>query len=374
MPPLANRAESFRYRELISGCALDKYLKGFAMSRSEMTSYERVMTALEGGKPDRVPVMPFTRDWATTQAGFTFSEVLENPDKYVYAQYRALRDLQADVIWDLMGVNAECEAMGSVLKFQDDAPPSVVEFFVEELSRDLPRLRLPNPYKDGRLPELLQVVRRLKELVRGQAPVIAYVQGPFRLAAMLRGTERLLKDMYKSGDKCQELLTTATESLIIYGAALVNSGADLIMIAEPYMSADMMSRDFALKVQPYFTRLVETLKKTGAKVLVHLCGSFNDRLDILRRMGAHGVSLDEKNDLAKAREVMGPETCLIGNVNPTGTILMSTPEAVAKEAREAIDNAGRDGAFILASGCLIPKAAPKRNIEAMIQVAKEARY
>ncbi len=344
------------------------------MRRSEMTSYERVMTALEGGKPDRVPVMPFTRDWAVTRAGFTFSEVLENPDKYVYAQYRALRDFQADVVWDLMGVNAECEAMGSVLKFQDDAPPSVVEFFVEELSRDLPRLRLPNPYKDGRLPELLRVVQRLKELVRSDTPVIAYVQGPFRLAAMLRGTERLLRDMYKSGEKCQELLTIATDSLIIYGAALVNSGADIIMIAEPFMSADMMSRDLALKVEPYFTRLAEALRETGAKVLVHLCGSFNDRLDMLKKMGTHGVSLDEKNDLARAREVLGPKTCLIGNVSPSGTIFMGTPEAVAKEARLAIDNAGREGAFILASGCLIPKAAPGRNIEAMIQVAKETGY
>ena len=344
------------------------------MPRSEMTSYERIMTALDGGKPDRVPVMPFTRDWAVSQAGFTFSEVLGNPNKYVYAQYRALRELQADVIWDLMGVHAESEAMGSVLKFQDDAPPSVVEFFVEELSRDLARIRLPNPYKDGRLPELLQVVGRLKDLVRGEVPVIAYVQGPFRRAAMLRGTERLLKDTFKSGDKCQELLTIATDSLIIYGTALVNAGADLIMIAEPYMSADMMSRDLALKVESHFTRLAQTLRKTGVKVFVHLCGSFNDRLDMIKRMGTHGVSLDEKNDLAKAREVMGPETCLIGNVNPSGTIFGSTPEMVAKEAKESIDKAGRDGAFILASGCLIPKAAPKQNIEAMIQVAKETRY
>lgn len=305
---------------------------------------------------------------------FHFSEVLGNPNKYVYAQYRALRELQADVIWDLMGVHAESEAMGSVLKLQDDAPPSVVEFFVKELSQDLARIRLPNPYRDGRLPELLQVVGRLKDLVRGEVPVIAYVQGPFRHAAMLRGTELLLKDMFKFNDECQELLRVATDSLIIYGTALVNAGADLIMIAEPYMSADVMSRDLALGVESHFTRLAQTLRKTGVKVFVHLCGSFNDRLDMIKRMGAHGVSLDEKNDLAKAREVMGPKTCLIGNVNPSGTIFGSTPEMVVKEAKEAIDKAGRNGAFILASGCLIPKAAPKRNIEAMIEVAKETRY
>ena len=344
------------------------------MKRSKMTSYERIMTALDGGKPDRVPVMLFTRDWAVSQAGFTFSEVLGNPNKYVYAQYMALRELQVDVIWDLMGVHAESEAMGSVLKLQHDAPPSVVKFVVEELPQDLARVRLPNPYKDGRLPELLQVVGRLKDLVRNEVPVIAYVQGPFRLAAMLRGTERLLKDMHKLSDACQELMTIATDSLISYGSALVNAGADLIMIAEPYMSADMMSKGMAMQAEPHFTRLTQTLRKTGVKVFVHLCGDFNDRFDIIKKMGPHGVSLDEKNDLAKAREVMGPNACIIGNVNPSGTLFTGTPAVVAKESREAIDKAGRDGAFILASGCLVPKDAPKQNLDAMVQVAIETKY
>ena len=165
------------------------------MKKIEMTSYERIMTALEGGKPDRVPVLLFMRDWATKSAGFTFSEVLENPNKYVYAQYRALRDIGADVIWDLMGFHSESEAMGSLLKIPKDGLPSVAEFAVKDLSKDVENLRLPNPHKDGRLPQLLSVVRHLKALVRGEVPVIAYVQGPFRHAAMLRGTEKLLVEM-----------------------------------------------------------------------------------------------------------------------------------------------------------------------------------
>jgi len=45
----------------------------------EMTSYERVMTALDGGRPDRVPVIPFLRDWGIRHSGFTFAEILDNP-------------------------------------------------------------------------------------------------------------------------------------------------------------------------------------------------------------------------------------------------------------------------------------------------------
>lgn len=341
---------------------------------AEMTSYERMMTALEGGKPDRVPVLPFLRDWSIQHAGFTFAEVLSNPSKYVYAQYRTLRDLDADIIWDLMGVHAESEAMGSRLKIQDKAPPSVVDFAVKDLTKDLKRVRLLNPLRDGRLPQLLGVVRRIRELVDGEVPVVSYVQGPFRHAAMLYGTEKLLKEMLRGTEACTDLLNIATDSLILYGASLVDAGADIIMIAEPFMSSDMMSKRMADDVLPYFARLTETLIRTGVKVFIHLCGDFNDRFDVLKRMGTHGVSLDEKNDLGRAREVLGREICLIGNVNPTQTLLYGTPEDVTNQSRQAIKQAGKDGAFILASGCLIPGNAPKENLEALISVAKEYRY
>jgi uroporphyrinogen decarboxylase len=349
-------------------------VEGQEMKKEEMTSYERIMTAFEGGKPDRVPVLPFMRDWGTSYAGFTISEVLKNPSKYVYAQYRTLRDMGPDVIWDLMGFHSESEAMGSILKIPEEGSPSVSKFAVSDLSKDLEKLRLPNPRKDGRLPDLLGVVRSLKDLVRDEVPVIAYVQGPFRHAAMLRGTEKLLVEMKKARDKCEELLKIATDSLIIYGAALVNDGADLIMIAEPFMGADVMSKDMAAELAPHFGRLAKTLKQTGAKVFLHMCGAFNDRFDILGTIGMDAVSLDEKNDLNKAREILGPDICLIGNVNPTETLVFGKPEKVIEESKKAIAAAGKDGAFILASGCMIPDAAPKENLEALIQVAKETRY
>lgn len=339
-----------------------------------MTSYERIVTALDGGKPDRVPVIPFMRDWGIAYAGFTWAEILNNPNKYVYAQYKTLRDMGHDVIWDLMGAHSESEAMGSVLKIQDNSPPSVVEFAVKDLHKDVQKLKLLNPHKDGRLPQLLDVVRSLKGLVQDEVPVIAYVQGPFRHAAMLRGHENLLVEMLESRDECENLLEIATDSLILYGAALVDAGADLIMIAEPYMSSDIMSKDMSAGVAVHFKRLTQTLRKTGARVFMHLCGDFNDRFDVIKSMGMNGVSLDEKNDLSKAREIMGSEICLIGQLAPNETLVSGTPEKVIKESKETIEKVGRDGAFILASGCMIPRTAPKENLDAMIQVAKESKY
>ena len=42
--------------------------------KGEMTSYERVMSVLEGKKPDRLPVVPMVREWCSKEAGIEFTE------------------------------------------------------------------------------------------------------------------------------------------------------------------------------------------------------------------------------------------------------------------------------------------------------------
>lgn len=55
---------------MVSGGLLRIHLEG------ELTSLEGMMTALEGGKPDRPPVFPLVRDWCLRQVGFKVSEAM----------------------------------------------------------------------------------------------------------------------------------------------------------------------------------------------------------------------------------------------------------------------------------------------------------
>ena len=76
----------------------------------------------------------------------------------------------------------------------------------------------------------------------------------------------------------------------------------------------------------------------------------------IAQTGADGCDIDAPTDWAAAWEILGPRTCLKGNVNP----LLFLPENVARlpaaceEARRVA--AGRPG-FILSTGCLVPPGA-----------------
>ena len=208
------------------------------MAREEMTPYERLMTAFELKKPDRVPVTPFVREWCVRQAGYKFSEVMSNAEKYVYSQLYSIRKYGYDMVLDMLAVHAESEAMGSVLNIPEDAPPSVNVPAVNDLAKDIPKLRLFHPRKDGRLPIILKGTARMKEAVGGVIPVMGYVQACWRHTCMMRGTERALLDMKKNPELLKELLDIATESCIIYGERLKQRRPDL----SPTLSGDMIPK------------------------------------------------------------------------------------------------------------------------------------
>ncbi len=335
-----------------------------------MNSYERIMTALEHKRPDRTPVFPLVKDWVIRQAGFKGSEIMQDVGKYVYAQYFCLKKFGYDTIRDLSSIHAESEAMGSKLKIPDDGPPTVADFAVKDYERDLPKLRIPNPWTDGRLPLILHGTKQLKGMCAQLVPIIAYVQGPFRHASMLRGFEDLMRDIYKRPNRLKELLEITTLSQIYYGIACVHAGADIIYIADPTSSGDAISRkvweEFGL---PYTKKVVEAVKKMGVKVIMHICGDTTDRLESLALTGVDGLSLDHKVDLVYAKKVLGNKVCLIGNLDPSDTLTFKKADEVYEESRKLICAMGPSN-FILASGCAIPAEAPPENIKAMVKAAE----
>ena len=247
-----------------------------------MNSYERIMTALEGKRPDRVPVFPLVRDWAIRQAGFTVSEVIEDVGKLIYTQFFCLKKFGYDTVRDLSAIHAESEAMGCILDIKEDGSPAIIDHAVKNYDEDLPKLKIPNPWTDGRLPVILEGIQRLKKMCAKQVPVIAYIQAPFRHASMLRGFEDLMRDLYKRPDRAKELLEITTLSQIYYGIACVHAGADIVQISDPSSSGDVVSlkvwEEFGL---PYTKRVVNALKKMGVKITMHICGDTNNRLESL---------------------------------------------------------------------------------------------
>lgn len=82
----------------------------------------------------------------------------------------------------------------------------------------------------------------------------------------------------------------------------------------------------------------------------------------------------------RQRKVMGAAekgkfniAALMGGVD-TLSFLQSTQEEIVREAEECIRAAGSRGAYILGSGCVVPRAAKIENILALARLAGSRRY
>ena len=61
----------------------------------------------------------------------------------------------------------------------------------------------------------------------------------------------------------------------------------------------------------------------------------------------------------------------MGNVCPNSTLLFGTTQNVEDYSKKVIQQAGLNGKFILASGCMLSPDTPGENVHAMVNAAEK---
>jgi uroporphyrinogen-III decarboxylase len=77
----------------------------------------------------------------------------------------------------------------------------------------------------------------------------------------------------------------------------------------------------------------------------------------------------ETMDMAKAKQVLGDNACIAGNL-PTSVLCSGTPDEVKEGCRQLIETCGPGGGYILTAAASMNKG-PANNLRAMMEAAKE---
>jgi uroporphyrinogen decarboxylase len=343
-----------------------------AAFKETMTSKERTVAALTGKPYDRIPVNLLISDHAARVIGVTVGEYNNSAALLAKGQIAAWRLYGADNVNTGPGLTGIAEAIGSKIAFPDSTP-YVAENPVKE-ERDLDRLKVPDPEKDGRLPLFLEAASIVLKEVGDQVGLAMTISGPFTTAAALRGTERFLRDLHKNPQFAHRLLWLATDSIIRFAKAATDVGAR-IGLADPTASGTMISpkqfREFALPYLKVVTTEITTLTG-GAAPSLHICGNTTKIWSEMADTGVSVLSLDDAVDLAEAKALVGDRVALLGNVRPTATMYLGTPDDVRANALECLSK-GWDNpkGYILGLGCGLPIDTKPENIHALVNAARE---
>ena len=274
------------------------------------------------------------------------------------------------------------EGFGVEVQHYENSTPTLKAPAVQDLE-DVDRLRVPNPWRDGRMPVYLEAIRRLAALTRDEVAVRAPGTGPFSLASHLLGTEQFLVELALAEQEpggsreqmLKQLLDLTTDALIAFATACLEAGAHIVQAGDSLASLDMISpamyRKWAWPAERRFFETINPLaEQHGAATLLHICGNMTPVLEVMAETGAQILELDHKVSLKTAKERVGRRVCLMGNLDPVEVLWRAAPESVALAARQAVADAGQDGGFILGSGCEVPMHAPQANLHAMIAAAR----
>jgi len=136
--------------------------------------------------------------------------------------------------------------------------------------------------------------------------------------------------------------------------------------------------------EPIFRRLsLPTLKdvtaisrRAGVPTQIHCCGPEY----ALVRISAEETDLSSINpleippmgdcQLARVKREFGDRLSLMGNLHTTDVMLRGSVEDVRRASKQAIDDAGEGGGFILSTGDQCGRDTPDENILAMIETAR----
>jgi len=334
-----------------------------------MNSRERVLKALALQKPDRVPVIPFIITFAAKFAGFKFIDYAKDPNILAKSQIEMARRFRVDAVYVDSDPIIEIEAMGAEIKYPEDESPMISKPAVRT-SDDMRLLKVPDPEKDGRLPVWLDAIKMLKEQVGNEFAVFSNLNAPFQAAAQLLGITETCKYLYRDPGLVRELLHLTTEVVVSFIRAEIRAGTDAIVLGDAISSPTVISPNHFEHFS--YPHIREVIRQAGGQVpfILHICGDATPIIDKMVETGTRYLEVDSYVDLAQVRRRYGNSIGIIGNISPT-LLLTGTPEAVEESCRKAIEAAGLTGAYILGSGCELPKNTPHTNLDAMVRAAEK---
>lgn len=350
-----------------------------------MNSRERVLCAAKGGKPDVVPAMPYIGNYGAALMNVPISAYNTNGRNMAEAQLKAWEILKLDTVVAQSDNYYLAESFGCEIHQPYNKTPHVTKYIMERLE-DVDKLRPIDPYA-GRAGIYHEAVSILKKELGGEVAVRGCGTGCFSLAGHLMGMQQFIMEMVNAEAEedterqgmLHQLMEMTSDALIAFITANVEAGGDFAVCGDSAASLDLISPMIYDKyVFPYeqkvFKAVTPVCEKYGAVKLLHICGNTTRILPKMAITGADIIEIDHKVDLVKAREIVGDKVCILGNLEPVGVIMQGSVDKVKAESQKAIDAAGKNGAFLLGSGCEVAVQTPPENIIAMREVAHSNAY
>ena len=340
----------------------------------KMTSRERVICALEGRIPDRVPVVEMFIDPQAMDAlcpGLSYEDFIE------YAEMDAVTCLTmaedaAHIDWVDEEKHIWRDKWGALQRLTEDVisvvwpPPRI------ETEDDLANYDPPDPLTAS----VVEQAKRLVERFKGRKAIAVVGEASFAPSQYLRaGLANLMMDYALRPEFVGELAKIGLEYHVELYRKLIEEGVEIVILGDDYAGKTgpfMSPAHFEQFILPSLKTLVGVIKDAGAYCIKHTDGNIWQLMDMLIASGVDMLGPLEPAYMAldEVRQYSGGKVGVMGNVD-VDLLIRGSAADVRAATKEILRRVSPLGGHILSSGNTISSGVPGENFMAMLETARE---
>ena len=325
--------------------------------------WDRFLRACRREPVDATPV------WFMRQAGrymseyrairekHTLLEICRQPELATEVTLQPVRALGVDAAILFADIFLPLEPMGAPFHFAAGEGPVFSE--PVRTKQDVDKLRVVDA-EEG-LPHVLEAIRMIRKELDGKTPLIGFAGAPFTLASYLveggksSGYVRTKQMMYREPELWNALMGKLSEVVRRYLRAQIEAGAQTVQLFDSWVGA-LSPTDYREYIQPHVRHILQDVMTAGVPV-IHFGTGTATLLELQKEAGGTVIGVDWRTPLAQARERLGNDVAVQGNLEP---ILLGAPKPLLeRRVMEVLEAAGKAPGHIFNLGHgILPDTPP----------------
>ncbi len=329
---------------------------------------------------DRTPV------WMMRQAGRylpeyravrakagSFLDLCTNPELACEVTLQPLERFDFDAAILFSDILTIPDAMGLGLFFSECEGPKFRNPVRTE--SDIRKLPIPDPGSD--LSYVIDAVSLIRKNLQGKVPLIGFSGSPWTLATYMvegrssKSFEKVKGLMYQQPKLMHLMLDKLAQSVALYLNAQIEAGAQAVMVFDTW--GGMLSTEDYLEFSLNYAKQVRSLLNTnrdGVEVpTLFFTKGGGLWLEKMAGAGYSALGLDWQTDISKARDRVGEQVALQGNMDPIA--LYGEPELIREKVKLILQKFGKGSGHVFNLGHgILPDVNPE-HVKAMVDAVHE---
>jgi uroporphyrinogen decarboxylase len=224
------------------------------------------------------------------------------------------------------------------------------------------------------LPFVRTILQTLRAEVADRATVLGFVGAPWTLAAYaIEGKSSkdyaVIKSMaFSEPTLLHQFLGKIADAIAVYVRYQIDSGAQVVQMFDSW-AGQLSPQDYETFALPYQKRVVEQVKAThpDTPLILYISGSAGI-LDRMPKSGVDIVSVDWTMDLAEARQRLGMNVGVQGNIDPC--VLFGSKDFIRDRIIDTLRK-GQNRQHILNLGHGVLPSTPEENVAFFFEMGKQ---